>query len=163
MRVVELALQRFQPSLRWNYVLIQSYTSIVVTYLNDQGGTMSLTLHSEALEILKCVEQFFLSLRMIHIKGDLDQKADWFRRLRVDNSQLFLNQEVFSLICQMVTLLSTDPFVNHTNTKRLIYFTREADPCVPYHTVAHKTYFACFHAFRYCRKWFRKSDKNRQL
>lgn len=80
------------------------------------------------MEIMRRVEQFLLSLRALHIKGDLNQQADWVSRCRVNNSDWCLNQEVFNLIGQMFSPSSTELFMDHTNTKRPKYFTMEADP-----------------------------------
>lgn len=80
------------------------------------------------MEIMQWVELFFLSMRAVHLKGDLNQKADRLSSHKVNNSKWCLNQEVFELIIQLFSLPSTDLFANHMTLKILKYFCREVDP-----------------------------------
>lgn len=91
-------------------------------------GNKESSTNPEKMERMRLAEQVHLSLRAIHIKRDLNQKADWLSMYRVNNSEWSLSQEIFNFIVQMLSLPSTNLFVNHTNAKRPKYFIREADP-----------------------------------
>lgn len=66
----------------------------------------------EAMEIMQWAKHCLLSFRAVHIKGYLNQKADWLSR-----HTWFMNLEVFKLIVQLFDLLSTDLFANHMNAE----------------------------------------------
>lgn len=65
LRVVKLFLQWFHTTVEENHILIQSDSMTAVAYLNNQGGKTSLVLHVEAVEIMRWMEQFLLSLQSI--------------------------------------------------------------------------------------------------
>lgn len=68
---------------------------------------------------MKWVEQFLLSLRAIHIKGD-EPKTAWLSRHRVNSSNWCLNQKVFDLVIKTLGLPSTDLFANCTKVETKI-------------------------------------------
>ncbi|MCI4385150.1 hypothetical protein PGIGA_G00046990 [Pangasianodon gigas] len=76
MLAVFLALKHFLPDLRGRHVLVRTDNTMVVSYINRQGGLRSRPLYRLARQILVWSQGKLLSLRAAYIPGYLNVGAD---------------------------------------------------------------------------------------
>ncbi len=71
-----LALRHWAPSLSHRVVLVATDNSTVVSYINKQGGTRSMTLSRQARELLLWCHEWSISVIARHIPGKLNVLVD---------------------------------------------------------------------------------------
>lgn len=84
----------------------------MVAYINNLGGTKNIVLQAEVMEIKEWAEKILPSVKVIHMKGGLNQKANWLSHCNVNNLEWYLIQEVFHPIVQPFSFPSVDLFAN---------------------------------------------------
>ena len=79
-KVVTFALQHWDPLLQGHQVMIATDNSTVVSYINKQGGTRSLTLLRLTVDLFLWLESQNIIVRARHIPGCLNVIADHLSR-----------------------------------------------------------------------------------
>lgn len=146
-KVVKLVLWRFQPTLKGNQVLVQSNNMTMVTYLKNPEETRSLALYSETMEIMMWAEYFLLSLRVFHIRGDLNQKLDWLSRHKVNNSKWCLNKKFLICHSDIWPVFNWPIYKLYKWKEAKILHRQTSDPWeqMPSYTFGCRMYFIHFH------------------
>ncbi|XP_068098726.1 uncharacterized protein [Hyperolius riggenbachi] len=117
LEAVRQALLHFQDQIRFQHVTIRSDNSTVVAYLNHQGGTRSRTIMMRAERILLWAEKNLASLKAVHLRGMLNQVADFLSRSELNQDSWSLNQEVFLEIVSDWGMPTIDLFASKQNAK----------------------------------------------
>lgn len=98
LRAIALALRAFQQELQGQHVQVRLDNSSAIAYINRQGGTRSSSLWVLAEAIFMWAEATVLSLSVVHLKGELNQLADFLSRKMLRECDWVLNQDVYKMI-----------------------------------------------------------------
>ncbi|KAM9324773.1 LOW QUALITY PROTEIN: uncharacterized protein PAF06_000862 [Gastrophryne carolinensis] len=119
---IKEALWSLKSHLRGKHVQIRSDNTTSVAYIKHQGGTRSSKLIAIAWEILSWAEINLKSLTAIHLKGTLNQVADFLSRSQMKESDWSLDPDVFKTICVQRGVPEVDLFASARNHKVDQYF-----------------------------------------
>ena len=118
LRAVWLALMHWSHQLRDQVVLVATDNSTVVSYVNKQGGTRSLTLTREARSLLLWCQEQGISVKARHIPGKLNVLADSLSRQgQILPSEWSLSKTVFQSLCLLWDTPWVDLFATRWNNK----------------------------------------------
>ena len=128
LKAVFLALQGFVDQVSGHSVLVKSDNTTVVSYINHQGGTLSVPLCMATLHLLSWCRQKNIFLTASHIPGEQNLVADFLSRGKFLPSEWSLHPSVFQRIIRSRTPLSVDLFASSLNHLLPRYCTRASDP-----------------------------------
>ena len=118
LKAVFLALKSFEHLCRDQIVLIATDNTTVVSYINKEGGMRSGSLCALLWRLLSWCHPRGIVLRARHIPGRLNVIADKLsRHNQVIQTELSLDQQVFSLLCSNWGLPQVDLFATRFNHK----------------------------------------------
>ena len=117
LKAIFMALEAFSQVLQGQHVQVLSDNATAVAYISRQGGTRSRCLLNLAFQILYWSEVNVASLSAVHLKGNLNNLADFLSRQRVLESEWSLNQEVFQEIVDRWGTPQIDLFASQVNAK----------------------------------------------
>ncbi|XP_072002545.1 uncharacterized protein [Engystomops pustulosus] len=129
LRAVLETLRASAQSLRGKHVRIYSDNTTTVAYLRHQGGTRNPDLLSLSDKIFIWAETNIRSLSATHLKGEMNQIADYLSRQTIDHNEWCLNEKIFSSLTQKWGQPVTDLFATSKNTKVPHFFS--LDPNTP--------------------------------
>nr|XP_056700699.1 complement factor H-like [Euleptes europaea] len=115
LRAIRKALLEFQPLIQNHHLLLRMDNISAKAHINKEGGSRSSSLHAEATAILSWAEKHLASLRVEHIKGEMNTQADWLSCQQVDEAEWALKREVFLQIVERFGLPLVDVFTSHKN------------------------------------------------
>ena len=109
------ALQAFKSRVLHKLVLVKTDNSTVVSYINSQGGTHSLSLCLATWELLKWCIPCQVSLQATHLAGKKNTLADALSRGRITPNGVVSssNRHVFNILGSP----HLDLFASHLNSK----------------------------------------------
>ncbi len=110
MLAVFRALKHFLTDLRDRHVLVHTDNTVVVFYINHQGGLRSRPLYKLAHQILVWSQDMLLSLRAVHIPGHLNMGADILSRQGPRPEEWMLHPEVVKQIWRVFGQAQVDLF-----------------------------------------------------
>ncbi|XP_034564504.1 uncharacterized protein LOC117830473 [Notolabrus celidotus] len=119
---VFLALQHFLQFIQGHHVLVKTDNSTVVAYINRQGGTRSLQLHTLARKMIMWSSTRLLSLRATHVPGVLNRGADLLSRGNPLYGEWTLHPQVVEQIWQRYGRAAVDLFASRENAQCPLYF-----------------------------------------
>ena len=129
LEAVRLALCHWASLLRGQVVLVATDNSTVVSYVNKQGGTRSLTLCRQVRSLLLWCWDNDIQVRARHIPGKLNVLADSLsRRGQVLPSEWSLAPPVFRALCHLWDTPLVDLFATRWNNKLPQYVSPIPDP-----------------------------------
>ena len=114
LKAVVGALQHWAPMLQGHQVMIATDNSTVVSYINKQGGTNSLTLLRLTVELLLWLEIQNIIVRARHIPGCLNVIADHLSR---PNQPMSLRPEIVKRIFRVWGTPEVDMFATVSNSQ----------------------------------------------
>ena len=110
-------------------ILIQSDSSTVVAYINNQGGTTSARLCDLALDFWDFCIHRNISISALHLPGVKNSRADSLSRLENSEHSYSLSQSFFELLAENLSFpLKIDCFASRLNFKLEKFFSRFPDP-----------------------------------
>ena len=110
-------------------VLVATDNSIVVAYINKQGGTHSAEMGALLWKIMIWCHHYHITLKARHIPGCLNVMADLLSRSnQVQSTEWSLHLQVFKQICQKWLTPHVDLFDPHLNHKLPLYVSPVPDP-----------------------------------
>ncbi len=112
MLTVFQALKQFIPNLRGHHVLVHTDNTLVVSYINRQGGLRSRPLCRLACQILLWAQGNLLSLRAVYIPEQLNQGADILLRQGLRPGEWKLHTEVMEQIWKKFGRAQVDLFAS---------------------------------------------------
>ncbi|XP_034567334.1 uncharacterized protein LOC117832353 [Notolabrus celidotus] len=121
---VFLALQHFLQFIQGHHVLVKTDNSTMVAYINRQGGTRSLQLHTLARKIIMWSSTRLLSLLSLatHLPGVLNRGADLLSRGNPLYGERTLHPQVVEQIWQRYGRAAVDLFASRENAQCPLYF-----------------------------------------
>ena len=130
LKAVSLALRSFKDQRQNQTVLVATDNSIVVAYINKQGGTHSAEMCALLWKIMTWCHHYQITLKARHIPGCLNVMADLLSRSnQVQSTEWSLHPQVFHQICQKwFTPQISDLFATHLNHKLPLYVSPVPDP-----------------------------------
>ena len=118
LKAVFLALKSFEHLCKNQIVLIATDNTTVVSYINKEGGMRSGSLCALLWRLLSWCHPRGIVLRARHIPGRLNVIADKLsRHNQVIQTEWFLDQQVFNLLCSNWGLPQVDLFATRFNFK----------------------------------------------
>ena len=128
-KAVSLALRDFKDQCQNQTVLVATDNSIVVAYINKQGGTHSAEMCALLWKIMTWCHHHHITLKARHIPGCLNVMADLLSRSnQVQSTEWSLHPQVFKQICQKWFTPHVDLFATHLNHKLPLYVSLVPDP-----------------------------------
>ena len=110
-------------------ILIQSDSSTVVAYINNQGGTTSARLCDLALDFWDFCIHRNISISALHLPGVKNSRADSLSRLENSEHSYSLSQSFFELLAENLSFpLKIDCFASRLNFKLEKFFSRFPEP-----------------------------------
>ena len=129
LKAVSLVLQSFKDQCQNQTVLVATDNSIVVAYINKQGGTHSAEMCALLWKIMTWCHHSQRTLKTRHIPGCLNVMAILLSRLnQVQSTEWSLHPQVFKQICQKWFTPHVDLFATHLNHKLPLYMSPVPDP-----------------------------------
>ena len=129
LKVVLLALKRFQHLVQGRVVLIATDNTTVVAYINKEGSMRSGSLCALLWRLLSWCNLRQVILKARHIPGRLNEMADKLSRQgQIIQTEWSLHQEVFNLLVQTLHLSLVDMFATKYNCKLAQYVSPVPDP-----------------------------------
>ena len=129
LKAVSLALRSFKDQCQNQTVLVATDNSIVVAYINKQGGTHSAEMCALLLKIMTWCHHYQITLKATHIPGCLNVMADLLFRLnQVQSTEWSLQLQVFKQICKKWFTPHVDLFATHLNHQLPLYVSPVPDP-----------------------------------
>ena len=134
MLAVLFALRAFRVQLTGLTVQLMSDNASMVSYIRNQGGTVSVPLYHLTREVLLLARDAQITLLAKHIPGDRNALADLLSRMnKIVHTEWTLNQSVFKArtLNQSVFTWDTpnlDLFATHLNNRRPVSVSPMADP-----------------------------------
>ena len=129
LKAVFLALRQFKDQCQDQTVLVATDNSIVVAYINKQGGTHSAEMCALLWRIMTWCHHFHIILKARHIPGCLNVMADLLSRSnRVQSTEWSLHPQVFKQISRKWFTPHVDLFATHLNHKLPLYVSPVPDP-----------------------------------
>ena len=122
MMAIRLALKQAKTFIHHSCIMISTDNTMVVSYINKQGGTHSPNLCVEVWEILNwCLEQDIV-IRVRHIPGKFNILADRLSRLNKPiKTEWALDQTVANSVFQMLNFPNVDLFATRFNHRLPLY------------------------------------------
>ena len=118
LKAVSVALQRFKDQCQNQTVLVVTYNSTVVAYINKQGGTHLAEMCALLWKIMTWCHDYKITLRARHIPGCLNVMANQLSRSnQVQSKEWSLHPQVFKQICLKWFTRHVDLFATHLNHK----------------------------------------------
>lgn len=123
LRVVHLALHRFQQSVSGKHILVLMDNMATKSHNNRQGGTRSRSLMQEAKRLGLLVERHLLSIMAEHISGVMNVQTDWLSRASIDHMEWHLHPSLFQDLTDHFGLPVVDLFATPDNAQltRFVY------------------------------------------
>ena len=122
LKAVSLALRSFKDQCQNQTVLVATYNSTVVPYINKPGGTHSAEMCALLWKIMTWCHHYHITLKARHISGCLNVMADLLSRSnQVQSTEWSLHLQVFKQICQKWFTPHVDLFAAHLNHKLPLY------------------------------------------
>ncbi|KAL0159972.1 hypothetical protein M9458_043697, partial [Cirrhinus mrigala] len=109
--------KHFLPDLRDCHVLVYTNKTVVVYYINHQGGLRSRPLYKLAHQILLWSQDKLLSLRAVHVPGHLNMGADILSRQGQRPGEWMLHPEVVKQIWRVFGQAQVDLFATQENAQ----------------------------------------------
>ena len=110
-------------------VLVATDNSIVVAYINKQGGTHSAEMCALLWKIMTWCHHYHIKLKARHIPGCLNVMGDLLSRSnQVQSTEWSLHPQVFKQICQKWFTPHVDLFATHLNHKLPLYVSPVPNP-----------------------------------
>ena len=129
LKAVSLALRNFKDQCQNQTVLVATYNSTVVAYINKEGGTHSAEMCALLWKIMTWCHHYHITLKARHIPGCLNVMADLLSRSnQVQSTEWPLHLQVFKQICQKWFTPHVDLFATHLNHKLPLYVSPVPDP-----------------------------------
>ena len=114
-------LYAFLPLFRSTFfcsILIRSDNSIIVSYINKQGGTSCSILCGLVLELWQLCVNRSINILALHIAGELNIHTDKLSWLEESDHDYFLSSSMFSSISKAISFpLKVDLFADRLNYK----------------------------------------------
>ncbi len=114
--------QTLLPDLRDRHVLVHTDNTVVVFYINHQGGLRSCPLYKLAHQILVWSQDKLLSLRAVHISGHLNMGADILSRQGPRPGEWMLHPEVVKQIWRDFGQAQVDLFATRQTSHCPLWF-----------------------------------------
>ena len=129
LKAVTLAVSQFSQNIKDHCVLLSTDNTTVVSYVLKQGGTHSLSLFRETLELFQRCQSLNVRLLAKHLPGRLNVLADSLsRRHQILPSEWTLQQEVVNLIFRELGTPMVDLFATRFNHRLPLYVSPVLDP-----------------------------------
>ena len=125
LRALKLTLLRLAPHLTGHTVKLECDNSTAVSYLNKQGGTRSLTLCQEAVELHHWLISQNIQVFAVHRPGVNNELADYLSRNRPDPTEWSLNPNAARKLFRRWGTPQIDLFASHLNHKVPLWFSRQ--------------------------------------
>ncbi len=116
-------------TLESTHVQIRIDNTAAVYYINNMGGTKSITLNKLAREIWYWCISRDLDLTVVHIPGLMNTKADFNSRSFNVRTEWSLHPTVFSWLIQTLFTPDIDLFASRLNAKLQKFVSWMPDPC----------------------------------
>ena len=123
-----LGLRALGPHLSNTHVQLRSDNTTTVAYINNMGGSRAPLCDSIARELWAWAVERSLWLSSTHIPGRLNIEADAESRLKKDDKEWELNDEVFNSLVQLWGVPDIDLFASRLNFKVPRYVAWKPDP-----------------------------------
>ena len=121
MRAVRMALQGMGLKAH-QFVLVSTDNTSVVSYINRQGGTRSLSLWRETIRLFQFLQRLSVTIRAVHIPGRLNVIADMLSREgQILPTEWSLNQSVVHALFKEWGTPQIDLFATRYNHKCLVF------------------------------------------
>ena len=124
LRALRLTLLRLAPHLSGRMVKLECDNSTAVSYLNKQGGTHSLTLCQEAMDLHLWLISHNIQVFAVHRPGVNNELADYLSRNRPDPTEWSLNPNAARKLFRRWGTPQLDLFASHLNHKVPLWFSR---------------------------------------
>ena len=109
-------------------MLVATDNSIVVAYINKQGGTHSAEMCALLWKIMTWCHHYKITLKVRHVPGCLNVMANPLSRSnQVQSKEWSLHLQVFKQICQKWFTPHVDLFATHLNHKLPLYMSPVPD------------------------------------
>ena len=129
MKALFLAFQSFREDVIGHHVTAMCDNSMVVAYVNKQGGTVSRALCSLTSRLLRWTESLNVHLDARYLPGQANVLADLLsRRGQVVGTEWFLHPQVVRSLLRVWGNPSIDLFVTSLNVKLPLYCSLVPDP-----------------------------------
>ena len=129
MRAARLAISHFRRQVEGHCVLLSSDNTTVVSYVNRQGGTHSLSLFHETKLLFYMCRDFQVILLSRHIPGRLNVLADSLSRShQLLPSEWSLHRQVVAQIFHLLGRPMVDLFATRFNHQLPLYVSPVMDP-----------------------------------
>ena len=122
MMAIRLTLKQAITFIHLSCIMISTDNTMVVSYINKQGGTHSPDLCVEVWKILNWCLEHNIVIRVRHIPGKFNILADRLSRLdKPIKTEWALDQTVANSVFQMLNFPNVDLFATHFNHKLPLY------------------------------------------
>ena len=122
MMAIRLALKQAITFIHHSWIMISTDNTMVVSYINKQGGTHSPNLCVEVWKILNWCLEHDIVIRVCHIPGKFNILADRLSRFgKPIKTQWALGQTVANSVFQMLNFPNVDLFATRFNHKLPLY------------------------------------------
>ena len=122
MMAIRLALKQAITFIHHSCIMISTDNTMVVSYINKQGGTHSPNICVEVWEILNWCLEHDIVIRVRHIPGKFNILADHLSRLdKPIKTEWALDQTVANSVFQMLNFPNVDLFATRFNHKLPLY------------------------------------------
>ena len=128
LRALKLVLLRLAPYISNRVVKLECDNSTAVCYLNKQGGTRSLPLCQEAVELHRWLISHNVTVFAVHRPGVNNELADYLSRNRPDPTEWSLNPHVAQLLFRRWGSPQIDLFATQNNHRLPVWFSRTECP-----------------------------------
>ena len=117
LKAVSLALQKFKDQCQNQTVLVATENSIIVAYINEQGGTNLAEMCALLWKIMTWCHHYQIALKARHILGCLNVMADLSRSNQVQSTEWSMHLQVFKQICHKWFTPHVNLFATRLNHK----------------------------------------------
>lgn len=119
-------IQHFAPLLQNQHVLIRTDNKATAAYINRQGGVRSAQLLNIARRLLRWAHTHLLSIRAVHIPGELNRGADIMSRGGPQQGDWSLHPELVTQIWSRFGQAKVDLFAARENALCALWFSLRA-------------------------------------
>ncbi len=126
MMAVCLVLKTVLPALKEHLVLVRSENTMVVAYINHQGGLRSCPFDRMTQCLLLWAQKELLSLQAVYVPDSLNQEADMLSRNNVALGEWNLQLQMVQMIWSFLGKTEVDLFASGDNCPCPTYFFKAA-------------------------------------
>lgn len=128
LKAILLVLQGFTPLLSGKHIKVYCDNTTAMTYVNEMGGTKSLTCNDIAIQIWDWCLTSNAWITCSHIPGKENTLADMASRLVNDRHEWKLDPRIFQQLCKVFGTPTIDLFASRINNQVPSYCSWRPDP-----------------------------------